>query len=94
MPKQVLIVDDEETLTWSLSKTLARDREIYEVATANDGRSALELLKARTFDVVVLDIRLPGIDGLDLLVRIRQDMPATKVIIMTAYGSSEIKEKA
>jgi CheY-like chemotaxis protein len=44
--------------------------------------------------VVLLDIRLPGIDGLDLLVRIRQDMPSTKVIIMTAYGSSEIKEKA
>lgn len=94
MAKQVLIVDDEETLTWSLSKTLARDREIYEVATANDGLAALNLLKQKTFDVVVLDIRLPGIDGLDLLVRIRQDMPSTKVIIMTAYGSSEIKEKA
>jgi len=94
MPKQVLIVDDEETLTWSLSKTLARDREIYEVSTANDGQTALRHLKVRSFDVVVLDIRLPGIDGLDLLVRIRQDMPATKVIIMTAYGSSEIKEKA
>lgn len=94
MAKQVLIVDDEETLTWSLSKTLTRDREIYEVTTVNDGLAAISLLKQKAFDVIVLDIRLPGIDGLDLLVRIKQEMPATKVIIMTAYGSSETKEKA
>jgi DNA-binding response OmpR family regulator len=94
MAKQILIVDDEDTLTWSLSKTLARDREIYEVATASDGQTAISLLKRRSFDVVVLDIRLPGVDGLDLLVKIKQEMPSTRVIIMTAYGSSEIKEKA
>jgi DNA-binding response OmpR family regulator len=94
MPKQVLIVDDEETLTWSLAKSLSHDREAYEITTANDGETALSLLKEDNFDLVVLDIRLPGISGLDVLMKIKEENPATKVIIMTAYGSSEIKAKA
>ncbi len=94
MPKQVLIVDDEETLTWSLAKSLSHDREAYEITTANDGETALSLIKEDSFDLVVLDIRLPGISGLDVLVKIKEINPATKVIIMTAYGSSEIKAKA
>ncbi|MBN1636284.1 MAG: response regulator [Deltaproteobacteria bacterium] len=94
MLKKVLIVDDEETLTWSLSKSLSHDREVYEVSTANDGETALSILNKQLFDVVVLDIRLPGINGLDLLSQIKQEMPTTKVIMMTAYGSSEIKAKA
>lgn len=94
MPKQILIVDDEETLVWSLAKSLSRDREIYDVTTAKDGESALELLRSSTFDLVVLDIRLPGINGLDVLLQIKEKRPATKVIIMTAYGSRETKERA
>ncbi|HNY66296.1 MAG TPA: response regulator [Deltaproteobacteria bacterium] len=94
MHKQVLIVDDEETLTWSLAKSLAVDRETYEVTTAGSGEEALSLLNGRTFDVVVLDIRLPGMNGLDVLMKVKEMSPATKVIMMTAYGSSEIKAKA
>ncbi|MRR14771.1 response regulator, partial [archaeon] len=94
MHKQVLIVDDEETLTWSLAKSLATDRETYDVVTANSGEEALSLFKTKTFDVVVLDIRLPGMNGLDVLMKIKEFKPSTKVIMMTAYGSSDIKAKA
>jgi CheY-like chemotaxis protein len=94
MPKQVLIVDDEETLTWSLAKSLSHDRETYEVTTVNDGETAIATFEDQTFDVVVLDIRLPGISGLDVLVKIKEKKPATKVIIMTAYGSLDVKERA
>jgi CheY-like chemotaxis protein len=93
MSKQVLIVDDEETLSWSLAKTLARDRDIFEVTTANNGITALDILKKSFFDLVVLELRLPGINGLDLLARIKQEMPSTKAIVMTANGGQEIKEK-
>ena len=79
MPKQVLIVDDEETLTWSLAKSLAHDRETYDVITVNDGETALSIFDEQAFDVVVLDIRLPGISGLDVLVKIKEKKPATKV---------------
>lgn len=94
MPKHVLIVDDEETLTWSLAKSLSVDRETYEVTTTNTGEDALSLIRQKPFDVVVLDIRLPGINGLDVLMKVKELKPAIKVIIMTAYGSSEIKAKA
>jgi CheY-like chemotaxis protein len=90
----ILIVDDEETLTWSMSKSLSKDRDKYKTLTGNTGREALEILKQHKVDLVITDIRMPDVNGLDLLSTIRQDYPDTKVIIMTAYGSSEIQKDA
>ena len=92
--KRVLIVDDEETLTWSMAKSLSKDKDKYEVMIANDGREALQLLKASRIDLVISDIRMPDINGLDLLVMIKKEYPETKVIIMTAYGSSDVQKEA
>jgi len=92
--KKVLIVDDEETLTWSMAKSLSRDRDKYEVIIANNGREALGLLKKDKIDLVISDIRMPDINGLDLLVRIKMEHPQTKVIIMTAYGSTDVQKEA
>jgi len=89
-----LIVDDEETLTWSMAKSLSKDRDKYEVMIANNGREALGLLKKDKIDLVISDIRMPDINGLDLLVRIKMEHPQTKVIIMTAYGSSDVQKEA
>ncbi len=92
--KKVLIVDDEETLTWSLAKSLSRDKGKYEVLIANNGGEALNILSKNKIDLVITDIRMPGINGLDLLVRIKKEHPKTKVIIMTAYGSSDVQKEA
>jgi DNA-binding response OmpR family regulator len=92
--KKVLIVDDEETLTWSMAKSLSKDRDKYEVIIANNGKEALSLLKKDKIDLVISDIRMPDINGLDLLVRIKMEHPQTKVIIMTAYGSSDVQKEA
>ncbi len=92
--KKVLIVDDEETLTWSMAKSLSRDRDKYEVMIANNGKEALLLLKGSHVDLVISDIRMPDINGLDLLVMIKKEYPETKVIIMTAYGSSDVQKEA
>ena len=92
--KRVLIVDDEETLTWSMAKSLSRDKEKYEVMIANSGREALHLLKRNKIDLVISDIRMPDINGLDLLVQVKMEFPQTKVIIMTAYGSSDVQKEA
>src|SRR4030066_680613 len=92
--KKVLIVDDEETLTWSMARSLSRDKDKYEVVIANNGREALNLLKNNEVDLVISDIRMPDINGLDLLVRVKKEYPHTKVIIMTAYGSSDVQKEA
>ncbi len=92
--KKVLIVDDEETLTWSMAKSLSKDKDKYEVIVANNGRDALNQLKANRIDLVISDIRMPDINGLDLLVKIKKEFPETKVIIMTAYGSSDVQKEA
>lgn len=92
--KKVLIVDDEETLTWSMSKSLSKDRDRYRILIANTGKEALEILGKNAVDLVITDIRMPDINGLDLLTTIRNDYPRTQVIIMTAYGSSDIQKEA
>jgi CheY-like chemotaxis protein len=91
---KVLIVDDEETLTWSMTKTLEKDSGKYELVIANTGAEALNVLKKDPIDVVVTDIRMPDINGLELLSIIRKQYPSTKVIIMTAYGSPEVHKEA
>src|SRR5512136_3432974 len=92
--KKVLIVDDEETLKWSMSKSLSKDKDKYEVIIANNGKEALTLLKDNKIDLVISDIRMPDINGLDLLVKIKKEYPETKVIIMTAYGSPDVQKEA
>jgi CheY-like chemotaxis protein len=92
--KKVLIVDDEETLTWSMAKSLSKDKDKYEVIIANNGREALAQLEKNKIDLVITDIRMPDINGLDLMVKIKKEYPQTKVIIMTAYGSSDVQKEA
>ena len=92
--KKVLIVDDEETLTWSMARSLSKDKDKYEVIIANNGKEALNLLKKNVIDLVISDIKMPDINGLDLLVKIKKEYPQTRVIIMTAYGSSDVQKEA
>jgi CheY-like chemotaxis protein len=91
---KVLIVDDEETLTWSMTKTLTKDKGKYDLVIANTGTEALSVLKQDPIDLVVTDIKMPDINGLELLSMIRKQYPSTKVIIMTAYGSPEVHKEA
>jgi len=92
--RRVLVVDDEEDLTWSISKHLAKDKDKYQLIAVNTGKSALDAMSQLPFDLVISDIRMPDISGLDLLLKIRDRYPQTKVIIMTAYGSSEVHDEA
>ncbi|MEJ2542741.1 MAG: response regulator [Calditrichaceae bacterium] len=92
--KRVLIVDDEEDLTWSISKHLTKDKDKYELIAVNSAIEALKILEKLPVELVISDIRMPEMSGLDLLLEIRQTYPATKVIIMTAYGSHEIQQQA
>jgi len=84
---RVLIVDDEEDFVVTLEKRL-RKRNL-EVGTALDGPQALELIKEKAFDVVVLDVKMPGMDGLEVLRKVKQMEPLTEVIMLTGHASIE-----
>jgi len=94
IPKKILIVDDEEDLTWSIARNLTKDNELFEISCVNSGDKALKLLSKTAVDLVITDVRMPGINGLDLVLEIRKRYPSTKIIVMTAYGSQEIEEQA
>ncbi|MBP7147704.1 MAG: sigma-54-dependent Fis family transcriptional regulator [Acidobacteria bacterium] len=82
----ILVVDDEEVIRDVLGTLLAR-RGVYEVHLARDAQEAVSLLAARTIDLVLLDLFLPGTDGLDLLRQVRAEDPMREVIMITAHGS-------
>jgi two-component system nitrogen regulation response regulator GlnG len=83
--RHVLIIDDEEAVCWALERALAR--EGHSVAVAASAEQAFALLARRTPDAIVLDVRLPGMDGLTALPKLRQSAPDAAVIVITAHGS-------
>ena len=91
--KSILIVDDEEDLTWSISRHLSKNGNGLDVKCASSGNSALDILKERSFDLIISDIRMPGISGLDLLSRVAETYPGVQVIIMTAFGSEVLEDQ-
>ena len=87
MSKSVLIVDDEQVLRESMASLL--EDEGYESIQAPNGRVAHDILLEREVDVVLSDVRMPEMDGMDLLAHLKQLAPQTPVIMMTGYGTVE-----
>jgi DNA-binding NtrC family response regulator len=82
---RLLVVDDEEGVRTFLVDAL-RDAG-HEVAEVADGKAALAMLEHRSFDIVLTDLRMPGMDGMELLVHLRHNHPDVEVIVLTAHGS-------
>ena len=82
---RVLVVDDESSMRELLSKTLALAE--YDVDTAPDGRSALERLRLYPYDLLIADLKMPGIDGLHVIREARRMKAALPVIIITGYST-------
>lgn len=89
--RRVVLVDDEEALVWSLASRLAKVRPWDTFETANDGASALALLRVGTVDLLVADIRMPGMNGIDLVLTARAALPELPVVLMTAFKPDEIQ---
>ncbi len=85
---KLLLVDDEISFTANLSKLLSRRG--YELSVANDGENALRMVQEQEFDVILLDIRMPGMEGREVLSRIKALDPDVEVIIMTGHGDMEM----
>jgi two-component system response regulator FlrC len=81
----VLVVDDQPAFRRLLVRVLVDDG--YQVTEARDGREALELARKTPFHLVLSDIRMPGLDGVELLDKLQAEVPATLVVLLTAFGS-------
>jgi DNA-binding response OmpR family regulator len=91
MSHSILIIEDDPSLLMGLTMNLRR--EGYRVRTANDGHRGLAELERERPDLVVLDLMLPGVDGLEILRRIREDDATLPVVVLTALGSERDKVK-
>lgn len=89
--KRVLIVDDEEDMIWSLQKNLPNENLPISITTASSGEEALSILETTDIDLIVTDIKMPGMSGIDLLITVRNSYPDIGVLVMTAFPSSESK---
>ena len=85
--KSVLIVDDEKNIRLTLSQAL--EALEVETDTAANGEETLAKLKEKEFCLILLDLKMPGMDGMEVLRRVREIRPDIRVIILTAYGTIE-----
>jgi DNA-binding NtrC family response regulator len=84
---RILLVDDEKTMVKYLSKRLIKKG--FEISTAYNGSDALAQVRAADFDVVLLDVLMPGMNGIDTLKEIKKIKPRTEVIMLTGHASVE-----
>jgi YesN/AraC family two-component response regulator len=94
--KQILLVDDEESVLFVLYNGLLRLDDVYEIEIdkAHDGREALDKVKERRFDLIITDLRLPGMDGVQLTEAVRELDPDVVVIWITAYDCQRARRDA
>ena len=89
--KAVLIVDDEAIVRESLGDWL---KDTYQVATAETGEEALELIEKQDFDILIVDVRLPGKNGIQVLREVKEAKPYIESIVITAYPSVDLAVEA
>lgn len=90
MTKHILIVDDEPKVAFLLKESLESADQDYAVSQVQSAEAALSALAQAPCDLVVTDLRMPGMSGLDLLSRVRHERPSLPTILITAYGSDDV----
>jgi DNA-binding NtrC family response regulator len=93
MPDRILVVDDEPNML-RLLKTILMDKTGYEVTTTNNPLEVSKLLQEGHYDLVVTDLKMPLVDGIDLIGIVKNIEAAMPIIVITAYGTIETAEEA
>ena len=89
---RILIVDDDKLVRWSLIEVLNQNG--YEAISTETGEEAINKIEDVKFDLVITDLRLPGIGGFEVLNRVKEINSSTKVIVITGYGSENVANEA
>ena len=93
MPQRILVIDDEVDMLMLL-RMIIEDNTDYEVETTNSPSESIKLLKEESFDLIITDLKMPGMDGMELFDEFRDMEPEIPVIIITANGSIETADEA
>jgi len=93
MSARILVIDDEVDML-SLIRLILTEKTDYEVVTTNNPLSVSDLLNEKKFDVIVTDLKMPIMDGMDVVDAIRKQDPLVPIVIITAYGSVDSAEEA
>jgi len=93
MAEKILIIDDEPDMLKLLSMII-REKSPYEVTTTNNPVEAIELVKKGGFDLVISDLKMPGLDGIEIIEAVKRLDEDTPVVIITAYGTVESASEA
>jgi CheY-like chemotaxis protein len=91
--KNILVVDDERPFLLSLKDGLLSSGDQFKVVLANDGKQALQILETQPIDLLVTDLKMPVMDGFQLLANVSRQYPQLPIIVMTAFGTPEIESK-
>ncbi len=91
--RKVLVVDDDAVVGKSFNRVLS-EKKGYVVTTVENAHEALKQMREQSFDVVFTDIKMPGMDGVELAERVKASQPWTPVVIITGYGTSENEARA
>jgi DNA-binding NtrC family response regulator len=94
MSARVLIVDDEKRLADSLGQTLQLDLPECQVDMAYSGEEALSSLASNSYDLIIADVRMPGVSGMELIKGVRYLDAEVPIILMTGYGSASLRQEA
>ena len=90
---KVLIVEDDLKFQRILRTRLQKYKDKFEIVLANNGAEAIKVLQQNSISVVVTDLKMPKVDGLELLFHVKENYSETPCFVMTAFGTPEIKEK-
>jgi len=93
MPK-LLVVDDEPDLLRTITRWLAAGADDFSITTAPNAEDALDLIRRQPVDILLTDVRLPGIDGIELVERVLAGWPETRVVVMTGLPSPDLQSRA
>jgi len=91
--RKVLVVDDDAVVGKSFNRVLS-EKKGYVVTTVENAHEALKQMREQSFDVVFTDIKMPGMDGVELAERVKASQPWTPVVIITGYGTTENEARA
>jgi DNA-binding NtrC family response regulator len=93
MPEKILVIDDEPDML-ALLRMIIEDNTDYEMETTNNPSEGLKMIIQEDYDLVISDLKMPGMDGIELFDEVKEIKPDLPMIIITAYGSLETAEEA